>query len=127
MANQPQSGPAIASERVGTIAVITPTPAATALAEAELAKVADAILTPMQSESLTGMVIDLSKVDFFGSVFISFMLRCHTLIKKKQGRMLLAGATTNIREMLHLTALDSLWPMHKDRAEAVQMLAGGKK
>lgn len=126
MTNASQSGDPILCERAGTVAILTPTPVATAFAELELGKVSQQVLAFLQAQPLSGIVMDLSKVDFFGSIFISFMLRCHTTAKKQQGRMVLASVGGNTRDMLHLTALDSVWPMYNDRAAALQALSPAK-
>jgi hypothetical protein len=36
----------------------------------------------------------------------------------------LAGASERTRELLHLTALDTLWALYNTRAEAIEALAG---
>jgi hypothetical protein len=56
-------------------------------------------------------------------VFISFLLRCHMRTKMQGSEIVLAGASDRIRELLHLTALDSLWAIYKTRAEALEALS----
>jgi anti-anti-sigma factor len=120
MTNPTQSEPPIRVEWHGNIAVLIPSPEATALAERPLEQAAQAALTSLEAMPPAGLVMDLSRVDYFGSLFISFLVRCHNLAKKSGCRMVVAGASTRIRELLHLALLDNLWRFHKDRAEAVQ-------
>jgi hypothetical protein len=46
------------------------------------------------------------------------------LVKKHGSEVVLAGASDRIRELLHLTALDTLWAIYSTRIEALQALAG---
>lgn len=124
MTTPTQSEPPIRVERHGTIAVLIPSPEAVALPEKPLEKAADAVLAPLKAMPPTGLVMDLSRVDYFGSLFISFLVRCHIQTNRSGGRMVVAGASERIRELLHLTALDQLWRFYPDRAEAVRALTG---
>jgi anti-sigma B factor antagonist len=46
------------------------------------------------------------------------------LVKKHGSEVVLAGTSERIRELLHLTALDTLWAIYTTQAEAVAALAG---
>jgi anti-anti-sigma factor len=67
-------------------------------------------------------VFDLSKVDYVGSVFLSFLLRCHKRVKEHGSEVVVAGASAKARELLHMTALDTLWALYNTRKEAVAAL-----
>jgi anti-anti-sigma regulatory factor len=45
------------------------------------------------------------------------------LVKKHGSEVVLAAASERIRELLHLTALDTLWAIYDSRAEALRSLA----
>ena len=84
-----------------------------------------------QLDQLTGLfswatisIVDLSRVNFFGSVFISFLLRCHLLVKKQGAELVLAGVSDRVRELLRLTSLDTLWALYATKAEALEALGG---
>jgi anti-anti-sigma factor len=111
-------------ERHGDIAVVIPSPEVEGMHETEIQMAAQLVLAPLKEDPPAGLVIDLSQVNYFGSVFISFLLRCHMLVKKHGSEVVLAGASERIRELLHLTALDTLWALYSTRAEALEALAG---
>jgi anti-sigma B factor antagonist len=111
-------------ERHGDIAVIIPASEVESMPENLIQQAAEIVLAPLRQDPPAGLVIDLSEVKFFGSVFISFLLKCHMLVKKHGSEVVLAGASERIRELLHLTALDTLWAIYTTRAEALQALAG---
>ncbi len=110
-------------ERHGDVAVITPASEVESMPENLIQQAAEMVLAPLREDPPAGLVIDLSQVKFFGSVFISFLLKCHMLVKKHGSEVVLAGASDRVRELLHLTALDTLWALYDTRAEAVQSLA----
>src|SRR5207302_6571860 len=111
-------------ERHGEIAVIIPAPEVESMEESLIQQAAEIVLAPLRKDPPGGLVVDLSEVKFFGSVFISFLLKCHMLVKKHGSELVLAGASDRVRELLHLTALDTLWALYSTRAEALGALGG---
>jgi anti-sigma B factor antagonist len=124
MTAETQHGESFKVERHGDIAVITPASEVESMPENLIQQAAEIVLAPLRKDPPAGLVIDLSQVKFFGSVFISFLLKCHMLVKKHGSEVVLAGASDRIRELLHLTALDTLWALYDTRSEAVQAMAG---
>jgi len=55
-------------------------------------------------------------------VFLSFLLRCHMLAKKHGSEVVLVVTSDRARELLHLTALDTLWSIYPTRGEALESL-----
>src|SRR5947209_14021947 len=124
MTAEPSQSESFKVERHGDIAVIVPSPEVESMPENLIQQAAQMVLAPLKEDPPAGLVIDLSQVRFFGSVFISFLLRCHMLVKKHGSEVVLAGASDRIRELLHLTALDTLWALYSTRAEALAALGG---
>jgi anti-anti-sigma factor len=124
MTAESTQGQSFRIERHGDLAVIIPSPEVENMPETLIQPAAELVLAPLRTDPPTGLVIDLSKVKFFGSAFISFLLKCHMLVKKHGSEVVLAGASTRIRELLHLTALDTLWALYDTRAEALAALGG---
>ena len=106
----------------GDIAVITPAPEVESMPENLIHQAAEIVLAPLRKTPPAGMVIDLSQVKFFGSVFISFLLKCHMLAKRHGTEVVLAGASPRAKELLHLTALDTLWAIYDNLDEAMEAL-----
>jgi anti-anti-sigma factor len=122
MTTPAQSEPVIRLEQHGTIAVLIPSPEAGALAEPPLEQAATAVLSQLATMSPTGIVMDLTRMDYFGSRFIGFLIRCHKLVKDNGGQMVVVGASARIHELLRLALLDNLWRFYQDRVQAVQAL-----
>src|SRR5262249_2810146 len=106
------------------VAVITPAPEVESMPENLIYQAAELVLAPLRKNPPAGLVIDLSQVKFFGSVFISFLLKCHMLAKRHGTEFVLAGASQRARELLHMTALDTLWVLYDSLDEALEELRG---
>jgi anti-anti-sigma factor len=111
-------------ERHGDIAVITPSPEVERMPENLMEQAAQMVLAPLRSDPPAGLIFDLSQVDYVGSVFLSFLLRCHKRVKEHGSEVVVAGASPRARELLHMTALDTLWALYDNRAEALAALTG---
>jgi anti-sigma B factor antagonist len=114
----------ISIERHGDIAVITPSPDVEKMPENLMEQAARMVLAPLKDNPPAGLVFDLSRVDYVGSVFLSFLLRCHKRVKEHGSEVVVAGASHRARELLHMTALDTLWALYDTRAEALAALTG---
>ena len=122
MATDPSTSESFRVQRHGDIAVITPAPEVESMPENLIQQAAEIVLAPLRKTPPAGMVIDLSQVKFFGSVFISFLLKCHMLAKRHGTEVVLAGASPRAKELLHLTALDTLWAIYDNLDEAMEAL-----
>jgi anti-anti-sigma factor len=122
MANESSTSESFRVQRHGDIAVITPAPEVESMPENLIQQAAEIVLAPLRKAPPAGLVIDLSQVKFFGSVFISFLLKCHMLARRHGSEVVLSGATPRARELLHLTALDTLWAIYDNLDEALEAL-----
>ncbi len=108
--------------RHGDIAVIIPSPQIEHLPETLLQPAAQMVLAPLKEEPPNQIIVDLSGVNYFGSAFITFLLRCHLMAKNRGSELVLAGVNKQIRELLRTTALDTLWALYDTTAEAIDEL-----
>jgi anti-sigma B factor antagonist len=111
-------------ERHGEIAVVIPTPKVEEMHEALIDQAARMVVSSLREDPPEGIVVDLSQVNYFGSVFVSFLLRCHREAKKLSSEIVLAGASEPARELLHLLDLETLWALYDNRKEAIEALSG---
>jgi anti-anti-sigma factor len=111
-------------KRRGDIAVIVPSPQVEHLPETLLQPAAQLVLAPLKEDPPNQIIVDLSEVGYFGSAFITFLLRCHLLVKNRGSELVLAGVNPEIRELLRTTALDTLWALYDNAPEAIAALGG---
>ena len=102
--------------------VIVPSPEVEQLEEKLIQPAAELVLAPFRDDPPMNMIIDLTGVRYFGSAFITFLLRCHLLVRKQGSELVLAGVNERIRELLKATGLDTLWALYDSRQEAIEAL-----
>ena len=85
-------------------------------------QVSNLILKPLRHEKNPSILVDLSQVDFFGSMFLSLLIRCWKLALEQGGTMALSGVNDKTRELLRVTSLDMVWPMYGTKREAIEAL-----
>ncbi len=110
--------------RNGDIMIVLPAPEIEELPSSVIETAAQVVLSPLKSQPASQVIFDLSRVSFFGSEFISFLLRCHVIVKKHDSEMVLASVSSRVRELLRQTALDTLWAIYDNRAQALAALSG---
>jgi len=108
--------------RRGGLMIVVPATEIEQLPSNVIDTAAQMVLAPLKANPAMNVVFDLSKVSFFGSEFISFLLRCHVIVKKHHCEMVLAGVSERIRELLRQTALDTLWAIYDNRTQAVEAI-----
>ncbi len=86
-------------------------------------RAADVIMQPLEDQQAPDVIVDLSKVNYFGSVFLALLLRCHKFVRRKSGELVLCGANKLALDLLRITALDTIWAIYDNRQEAIQALS----
>lgn len=118
------SEPYLSFRRHGEVAVVGVSAAIENLASSAIETAAQVVLSPLKENPPSNVIVDLGRVQFFTSEFISFLLRCHVIVKKHHGELVLAGVSLRVRELLRQTALDTLWAIYDDRNRALEALGG---
>lgn len=108
----------------GNTVVITPAANVEQMPWDVIEQAADIVMAPLKIQSSPMAVVDLSEVKFFGSVFLALLLRCHTAVKHRGGELVLCGPSKMARELLKITALDTLWAIYATKAEALDAVDG---
>ena len=83
---------------------------------------ADIVLDPIRQQKAPLVVFDMTQVSYFGSVFMALLIRCHKLVKTSGGVMVLSGVHDMTKELLHITALDTLWAIYDSRSDALEAI-----
>ena len=123
---EPTQTQSIKIERHGEIAIITPSPEVEKMHFNLMEEASRIVWEALRNDPPTGLIFDLSKVDYVGSVFLSFLLHCHKRVKDpgSDSEVVVAGASKKARELLHMTALDTIWPLYDKRSDAIAALTG---
>ena len=123
-ATSSRNEPYLSFRRHGEVAVVGVSAAIENLPASAIETAAQVVLSPLKENPPSNVIVDLSRVQFFTSEFISFLLRCHVIVKKHHGELVLAGVSPRVRELLRQTALDTLWAIYDSRAQALDALGG---
>lgn len=108
----------------GNVAVVVPARAVESLTWELVEQAADIIMEPLATAEVPLVVVDLKDVGYFGSVFLALLLRCHKFLKRRGGELVLCGLAHEARELLKITALDTIWAIYDSRSEAMQAIDG---
>ena len=106
----------------GNTVVVVPAASVESLQWDLIEQAADVVMDPLGSEDVPMVVFDLSRIGYFGSVFLALLLRCHKFLKKQGGELVLCGVNEMARELLKITALDTIWAIYDTRQEAMQAI-----
>lgn len=106
----------------GDCVIIVPAPNVEEMRWELVEQGADIVMAPLKTVSVPLVVFDLSEVGYFGSVFLSLLLRCHKFVRSRGGELVLCGASKMARELLGVTALDTIWAIYDTREEALEAL-----
>jgi anti-sigma B factor antagonist len=110
-------------ERHGEVTLIEAAPALEKMEPSLVDGAAALVLEPLRHQEAPLVVVDLSRIDYFGSAFLALLIRCWKLATVRGGLMALAGVSPRARELLRMTSLDVVWPLYTDRREAFESLA----
>lgn len=106
----------------GNTVVVVPAASVESLQWDLVEQAADVVMEPLAAQDVPMVVFDLTHVDYFGSVFLALMLRCHKFLKRQGGELVLCGTNEMARELLKITALDTIWAIYDTRQEAMQAI-----
>lgn len=105
--------------RQGDVTIISFGPAFETLDEFGLDQIREFVLEAAKKADPPKLVVDLSHTKFFGSSFIELLFRLWNRINSQQGKFALAGLSPYCREVLEVTHLDKLWPLHPNVDAAI--------
>lgn len=108
----------------GNVVVVIPARSVESLSWDLVEQAADVIMEPLATQEVPLVIVDLKDVGYFGSVFLALLLRCHKFLKRRGGELVLCGANAMARELLKITALDTIWAIYDSRKEAMQAIDG---
>lgn len=107
----------------GNTVIITPASNVEEMRWDLIEQAADIVMDPLREQEVPMVVVDLSDVNYFGSVFLALLLRCHKFVKSKGGELVLSGASKMATELLRVTALDTLWAIYDTRDDALDAVS----
>jgi anti-sigma B factor antagonist len=120
--SRPISPDAFTIERHGEVTAVLVSVALEQMEPALLQDAGSLLLDALGRGANPQIAVDLSAIDYFGSSFLGLLLRCWKLAQSRNGTLVLAGASPRVRELLHVTSLDMVWPIYGNLREAIEAL-----
>jgi anti-anti-sigma factor len=80
------------------------------------------ILAAAQQLDPPRLMFDMGRVEYFGSVFISLLLRCWKNVGATGNRFAICSVSPNLREVFFISRMHQLWDFHPDRETAFRAL-----
>jgi anti-sigma B factor antagonist len=71
------------------------------------------------AEGAHDVIVDLSRVPIIDSSAIGSMIRCHSVISEKGGKLKLVGAHEIVRQAFKMTRLDSVFEFYDNETAAL--------
>jgi len=88
----------------GNTLVITPAANVEQMRWDLIEQAADIVMTPLVEQQAPIVIFDLGEVNYFGSVFLALLLRCHKYVRSRGGEMVLCGTSPGAVSYTHLRA-----------------------
>lgn len=83
----------------------------------------DKLLEAIDRPELTSIVFDFGRIAHFGSSMLGAMHVLWKRVSSRQGRMAVCNTSDVIREIMHISKFDTIWPMFDSRQEALEAVA----
>lgn len=111
------------AERWGNTLVVIPKGDAAGFSVTSVNTEMAVITTLFDRAELKHLVIDLSSGNYFGSVVLGALVQLGTAVRNRGGRIAMAGASTDMQDILRLMKLDQMWELYADRQAALRAIA----
>lgn len=102
--------------------VVMPLESIGSLNSHSFAEEAKGLLNELRKSQLTHVIVDLEKAECFGTYMLEIMLALWNQVQASRGKMLLCNVSEFGGEVLQVTRLDTLWPIHASRNDALHAI-----
>jgi anti-sigma B factor antagonist len=119
-------GCVFARESQGNVLVLSPLTNLGSLYEAEIVQEVAVLLELINQpgSAALNLIIDLAQGEYLGTALLGAIVRLWKRISLRGGRMALCHVSTNVVQVLHVTKLQTIWPIYGTRAEALAAIRG---
>jgi len=90
----------------------------------EIANASTCLRQYIDAHRPSAMIFDFAGVKFFSSQVLGLLLEARARLQPQQGRVAVSTLTPQLERVFRITNLDKLFPLHPDRAAAIQNLSG---
>lgn len=113
-----------AIETVEVGAVISPLETVHDFADEEVRNEWDELMQAIDDAGAKNLILDLSRLSFFGSTMLEWIILLGKRVKANEGRMAICNAAPRTLEVLQIARFDTMWPIFPNREEAIDNIRG---
>ncbi len=106
--------------REDEILVLSPRRDVSSLVEDHVQAELAAVLDELRDGGARHVVVDCSRVEYFGSIMLEAMRHVWTRVRTVGGKMAICGLHERAAEVLHISRFDTIWPVCAAREDAIQ-------
>jgi anti-anti-sigma factor len=107
-------------EREGGTIIVTPVVNLGELEDMDLN--AEEVVEVLSDLSIKNLVMDFHKTDYFGSTALGLFVKLWKMVTARNGCMAFCNPSEHELEILHVTRLNTLWPICKSREQAMKVV-----
>jgi anti-anti-sigma factor len=83
---------------------------------------AERLLNELRNSQLVHVIVDLERVDWFGTFLVEILLSLWRYVNANHGKMRLCNVSKSGREVLQVLRLDTMWPVDSLREDALHAI-----
>ena len=110
-------------EQYGDTVVLTPRGDAVGFTSHLVRTEQVAVAEILKRESVKHLVVDLGGANYFGSIVLGGLIQLGQQVRHRRGRIALAGASSDMEDVLRLMRLDQMWELFRSRRAALRAIA----
>lgn len=95
-----------------------------AVAAEQIQAEVDVVLKQLEEPEVRNLVVDFESVDYLTTDMLGVMQRFLRRVHALKGKMVLCNVSGAVHEVLRLVKLDTRWPIHSSRAQALNDVKG---
>jgi len=119
-----KQGKLFLTDKIGRTLLVVPLANISSLAGEHVQPELNTVLAELEEGGAKNVVIDLERLDYFGSVMLAAMHMMWKRVRENDGRMVLCGVSELGKEVLQIARFDTLWTICGRREEALISAAG---
>jgi anti-anti-sigma factor len=93
-----------------------------ALDDEHLESLSRMLLEQVETSPQPRLVLDFAKTEYMGSRVLEILFRAWKRVNARGGRMVLCGLSPFCAEVIHVTRLDTIWPIEPHRKAALDYI-----
>ncbi len=110
----------------GNLSILTLLPELNNVQWGEIDAIGTQVLSSLESQAHPQLIVDLSPLSYMGSAMVALIVRAWKATQPKKGKICVVCPHAGVKEVLKLAALDKVWDIVDDMAEARSIVGASR-